>query len=85
MSPEIGVMFQGELLLDYARRAEAAGFAQLWVVEDCFFMGGISQVAIALAAIRGGSCPGRAGVQWRGRVPLPLRCRLGRRGERPVQ
>jgi alkanesulfonate monooxygenase SsuD/methylene tetrahydromethanopterin reductase-like flavin-dependent oxidoreductase (luciferase family) len=29
---------------------EAKGFDQLWVVEDCFYAGGIAQAAIALAA-----------------------------------
>jgi 5,10-methylenetetrahydromethanopterin reductase len=33
----------------YARDAEQHGFDQLWVVEDCFFRGGIAQAAIALA------------------------------------
>jgi len=54
MTPEIGVMFRREQhpasLIDYARRVEAMGFDQLWVVEDCFFMGGVAQAAIALAA-----------------------------------
>lgn len=50
----IGVMFRREqdpsTLATYARRAEELGFDQLWVVEDCFFMGGLTQAAIALAA-----------------------------------
>jgi 5,10-methylenetetrahydromethanopterin reductase len=33
----------------YARDAERHGFDQLWVVEDCFFRGGIAQAAVALA------------------------------------
>jgi alkanesulfonate monooxygenase SsuD/methylene tetrahydromethanopterin reductase-like flavin-dependent oxidoreductase (luciferase family) len=37
-------------LVDYARRVESMGFDQLWVVEDCFYWGGIAQAAIALAA-----------------------------------
>jgi alkanesulfonate monooxygenase SsuD/methylene tetrahydromethanopterin reductase-like flavin-dependent oxidoreductase (luciferase family) len=37
-------------LMAWARRAEALGFDQLWVVEDCFYHGGIAQAAIALAA-----------------------------------
>lgn len=49
-----GVMFRREqdpaTLVRYAQRAEQMGFDQLWVVEDCFYMGGISQAAIALAA-----------------------------------
>lgn len=54
MRPEIGVMFRREqhpgALIDYARRVEALGFDQLWVVEDCFYMGGIAQAAMALTA-----------------------------------
>ena len=38
-----------EALPDYAQRAEAAGFDEVWVVEDLPFGGGISQAAIALA------------------------------------
>lgn len=53
-TPEMGVMFRREqdpaTLVDYARRVEAMGFDQLWAVEDCFYAGGIAQVAIALAA-----------------------------------
>src|SRR4051812_18036325 len=33
----------------YAQRAEALGFDELWVVEDCFFRGGVAQAAVALA------------------------------------
>ena len=50
----IGVMFRREqapeVLTGYARRAEAAGFDELWVVEDCFFAGGVAQAATALEA-----------------------------------
>lgn len=50
----IGVMFRREqdpaALADAARKAEALGFDQFWIVEDCFYMGGISQAAIALTA-----------------------------------
>jgi 5,10-methylenetetrahydromethanopterin reductase len=35
---------------EYARRVEAAGIEQLWIIEDCFFTGGISLAATALAA-----------------------------------
>lgn len=35
---------------DYARRLEAAGIEQLWVIEDCFFTAGIGLAATALAA-----------------------------------
>jgi len=52
--PQIGVMFRREqhpsTLVTWAQRAEAMGFDQVWVVEDCFYMGGIAQAAIALAA-----------------------------------
>ena len=34
----------------YARRAEQLGFDEIWVVEDCFFRGGIAQAAVVLAA-----------------------------------
>ncbi|MGY4857145.1 LLM class flavin-dependent oxidoreductase [Cryobacterium sp. AP23] len=34
----------------YARRAEELGFDEIWVVEDCFFRGGIAQAAVVLAA-----------------------------------
>jgi 5,10-methylenetetrahydromethanopterin reductase len=33
----------------YARDVERHGFDQLWVVEDCFFRGGIAQAGVALA------------------------------------
>lgn len=49
----IGVMFRREQapesLATYARRAEELGFDELWVVEDCFYIGGIAQAATALA------------------------------------
>ena len=34
----------------YARRAESAGFDELWLAEDCFFAGGIAAVSAALAS-----------------------------------
>ncbi|MCD4686295.1 MAG: LLM class flavin-dependent oxidoreductase [Anaerolineae bacterium] len=50
---EIGVMFKchnpPEDLRDFCQRAERGGFDELWLVEDCFFGGGISSVATALA------------------------------------
>jgi 5,10-methylenetetrahydromethanopterin reductase len=53
-SVSVGVMFRREQppehLVAYARRVEAAGFDELWVVEDCFFTGGVAQAATALAA-----------------------------------
>ncbi len=49
----LGVMFRREhppeKLPDFARRAEAAGFDELWVVEDCFYGSGIASAAVALA------------------------------------
>ncbi len=52
--PGIGVMFRREQaperLVAFARRVEALGFDELWVVEDCFYTGGIAQAATALAA-----------------------------------
>jgi 5,10-methylenetetrahydromethanopterin reductase len=52
--PETGVMFRREQhpasLVDYAKRVEAMGFDQLWVVEDCFYQGGVAQAGIVLAA-----------------------------------
>jgi len=36
----------------YARRAESAGFDELWLAEDCFFAGGIAAVSAALASTR---------------------------------
>jgi alkanesulfonate monooxygenase SsuD/methylene tetrahydromethanopterin reductase-like flavin-dependent oxidoreductase (luciferase family) len=38
-----------ERLVDYSRRVEAAGVDELWIVEDCFYHGGIAQAATALA------------------------------------
>lgn len=39
-----------QLLIPYAQRAEELGFTELWVVEDCFFRGGIAQAAVVLAS-----------------------------------
>lgn len=51
--PALGVMFRAqyppERLPDFARMAEEEGLDELWVVEDCFFNGGISAAAVALA------------------------------------
>lgn len=53
---DIGIMFrcfqQPELLIDFVRAAEDAGYDEVWIVEDCFFAGGIASVAAALAATR---------------------------------
>ena len=52
--PDIGIMFRcqnpPEMLPDYVRQAERAGFDELWVIEDCFFAGGVSSAAVALAS-----------------------------------
>lgn len=49
----LGIMFRREHapedLPDFARRAEQAGFDELWVVEDCFYGSGIASAATALA------------------------------------
>ena len=54
MSGSIAVMLPRDLpaahVLPYARRAEELGFDEIWVVEDCFFRGGIAQAAVLLAA-----------------------------------
>ncbi|MCU4745770.1 MULTISPECIES: LLM class flavin-dependent oxidoreductase [Streptomyces] len=50
---DIGVMVPRDLaaerFIQYVRRAEELGFAEVWVVEDCFFRGGFTQAAVALA------------------------------------
>lgn len=50
--PNLGIMFRREhppeTLPDFARRAEKAGFDELWLVEDCFYAGGIAPAATAL-------------------------------------
>lgn len=54
MKPAIGVMFRREQPAAsrpaFAKRVEAMGLDELWVVEDCFYHGGIAQAAIALAS-----------------------------------
>lgn len=61
MNPEksairLGVIFRPsfppETLSDYASRAEAAGFDELWLWDDCFLPGALTSAAIALAATR---------------------------------
>ncbi|RMI14433.1 LLM class flavin-dependent oxidoreductase [Cellulomonas triticagri] len=53
VAPEVGVLLPRDLpadqVLPYARRADALGFAELWVVEDLGFRGGMAQAAAALA------------------------------------
>ena len=41
--------FPAEEVGGYARRLEASGIEQLWVIEDCFFTAGIGLAATALA------------------------------------
>lgn len=41
--------FPPSLVVDLARRLEAGGADQLWVIEDCFFTAGVSLTASALA------------------------------------
>ncbi|HEU5100790.1 MAG TPA: LLM class flavin-dependent oxidoreductase, partial [Roseiflexaceae bacterium] len=52
-SYRLGIMFRREhapeQLPEFARKAERAGFDELWVVEDCFFGSGIASAAVALA------------------------------------
>jgi 5,10-methylenetetrahydromethanopterin reductase len=52
--PAIGVIFHPsfppETLGDYARRAESAGFDELWLWGDCFQPGALTSAAIALSA-----------------------------------
>ena len=53
----LGIMFRcqypPESLPEFARRTEAAGFDELWVIEDCFWNGGISAAMAALDATNG--------------------------------
>jgi alkanesulfonate monooxygenase SsuD/methylene tetrahydromethanopterin reductase-like flavin-dependent oxidoreductase (luciferase family) len=44
--------FPPEALADYARRAESAGFDELWLWDDCFLPGALTSAAIALSATR---------------------------------
>ena len=50
----IGVVVRPDIppadLVGYARKAERLGFAQAWVVEDCFLHGAFSQAATILAS-----------------------------------
>ena len=51
--PRIGFRIPRELpaarFADLARQAEQAGLDEIWVVEDCFYAGGIATAATALA------------------------------------
>lgn len=70
MSPEFGVVFPAhapvEELPGFAATVEAAGFDQLWLVEDCFLSGGLTMAATVLASTE----RLRAGV---GLLPAPIR------------
>jgi 5,10-methylenetetrahydromethanopterin reductase len=56
VAKRLGVLFRPqwppEDLPAFARRAEADGFAELWLVEDCFLAGGLTMAATALASTR---------------------------------
>lgn len=53
-APAIGICFDRTFpateVADYARRAEAAGLQELWVIEDCFFTTAPPLAAVALAS-----------------------------------
>jgi 5,10-methylenetetrahydromethanopterin reductase len=53
-TPALGAIFHPrfppEMLADYARRAEAGGFDELWLWDDCFLPGAFTSAAIALSA-----------------------------------
>jgi 5,10-methylenetetrahydromethanopterin reductase len=53
-TPAFGVIFHPkfppETLAEYARKAEAAGFDELWLWDDCFLPGALTSAAIALSA-----------------------------------
>lgn len=57
MNATPGIMFRcqypPEALIPFARDAEAAGFGELWIVEDCFFNSAIAATTTALAATDG--------------------------------
>ncbi|MFC6705203.1 LLM class flavin-dependent oxidoreductase [Flexivirga alba] len=52
--PAIGICFDRTFpaceVADYARRAEAAGLQELWLIEDCFFTTAPPLAAVALAS-----------------------------------
>ncbi|MBA8815461.1 alkanesulfonate monooxygenase SsuD/methylene tetrahydromethanopterin reductase-like flavin-dependent oxidoreductase (luciferase family) [Microbacterium halimionae] len=66
----LGVIFQPsfppERMLDYARDAEKAGIAELWLWEDCFRESGIAAASAVLASTE----KLRVGI---GVLPMPLR------------
>jgi 5,10-methylenetetrahydromethanopterin reductase len=52
--PHVGVMLGREVppadVRAFAGAVEAGGYDELWVVEDCFYTGGVSNAALALGA-----------------------------------
>lgn len=52
-TPKLGIMFRREYaperISDFARQVEAAGFDEVWIVEDCFWASGIVPCVAALA------------------------------------
>ena len=40
--------FPAGAVADYARRIEAAGIEQMWLIEDCFYTAGVSLAATSL-------------------------------------
>jgi len=55
--PTFGVIFHPkyppETLVDFARRAESAGFDEVWLWEDCFYAGALTSAATILSATDG--------------------------------
>ena len=53
-TPSYGVIFHPrfppESLANFARKAESAGFDELWLWDDCFLPGALTSAAIALSA-----------------------------------
>ncbi len=56
LNANLGVVFHPkfppEALIDYARRAEGAGFDELWLWEDCFNAGALTSAAVLLSGTR---------------------------------
>jgi alkanesulfonate monooxygenase SsuD/methylene tetrahydromethanopterin reductase-like flavin-dependent oxidoreductase (luciferase family) len=69
-APRVGIVFRPQLpperLREFAAAADAAGLDDLWLWEDCFFEGGLTCAATALA----GTGSLRVGL---GLMPVPLR------------
>ena len=51
---KFGILFRREhapeKLAGFAKKAEQAGFDEIWVTEDCFYAGGIASAVVALAS-----------------------------------